>query len=124
MRSIGEFDDFDIRIEDMVQLDNDWLKYKVIENAEDFGTRPSGKALKTDVLNIIKRMSKPIILDFADIAIVGSSFIDEFIAKMYVELGSVKFNQLISIVNMNDELVHLCNRAIAMRINQAWETKE
>lgn len=124
LRSIGEFDDFDIRIEDMVQLDNDWLKYKVIEYAEDFGTRPSGKALKTDVLNIIKRTGKPIILDFTDIIIVGSSFIDEFIAKMYVELGSIKFNQLISIVNMNDELVHLCNRAIAMRINQTWETKK
>lgn len=124
MRSIGEFDDFDIRIEDMIQLDNDWLKYKVIEYAEDFGTRPSGKALKIDVLNIIKRTGKPIILDFTDIIIVGSSFIDEFIAKMYVELGSIKFNQLISIVNMNNELVHLCNRAIAMRINQTWETKK
>jgi hypothetical protein len=124
LKSIGGIDDFDIRIEDMIQEQNDWLNYKVLENAEDLGTRPSGKALKIDVLNIIRRTGKPIIIDFSDILIVGSSFIDEFIGKMYVELGSVKFNQLISITNMNDELIHLCNRAIAMRINQEWEAKE
>jgi hypothetical protein len=118
LKSIGEIDDFDIRIENMVQEQNDLINYKVLEYAEDLGTRQSGKALKTDVLNIIRRKGKPIIIDFSDILIVGSSFIDEFIAKMYVELGSVKFSQLISIKNMNDELLHLCNRAIAMRVNQ------
>lgn len=124
LRSIGGIDDFDIRIEDMKQEANDWLVYNVIDYAEDLGTRPAGKALKTDILNIIRRTSQPVIIDFSDILIVGSSFIDEFIGKMYVELGTIKFNQLISIANMNDEIEHLCNRAIAMRINQQWETKE
>ena len=124
LRSIGGIEDFNIRIEDMKQELNDWLIYRVSDYAEDLGTRSSGKALKTDVLNIMIRTKQPIIIDFYNISMVSSSFIDEFIGKMYVELGSVKFNQLISITNMNDEVVHLCNRAIAMRINQEWETKD
>lgn len=123
LRSIGGIDDFDIRIDDMVQENSDWLKYKVADNAKDTGTRSSGRSLRIDVFNIMRRKEKPVIIDFSDILIVGSSFIDEFIAKMYIELGAVKFNQLISIVNMNDELAHLCDRAIAMRINNEWNSK-
>lgn len=123
LKSMGEFDDFDIRIEEMKQENDDKLIYKVIDYAKDLGTRPSGKAIKTDVLNTIIRTKQPIVLDFSDIQMVGSSFIDEFIGKMYVELGSVKFNQIISIKNMNEDVVHLCNRAIAMRVKQEWETR-
>lgn len=121
LKSIGEFDDFDIRIEDMKQETDNTLIYKVADYAKDLGTRPSGKAVKTDVLNTIIRTKQPIILDFSNIQIVGSSFIDEFIGKMYVELGVIKFNQIISIRNMNEEVIHLCNRAIAMRVKQEWE---
>ncbi|MBQ9531685.1 MAG: STAS-like domain-containing protein [Eubacterium sp.] len=121
LKSIGDFYDFDIRIEDMKRKNSDALVYRVIQNAKDLGTRPAGKAVRIDVLNTIIRTKQPITLDFSEIEIVGSSFIDEFIGIMYVELGSVKFNQLINIVNMNEEVVHLCNRAIAMRIKQALD---
>ena len=120
LRSIGGIDDFDIRIDDMVQENRDALRYKIMKQTDGTSTRISGRSLRIDVLNIIKRYQSPIILDFSDILIVSSSFMDEFIAKMYVDLGSVKFNQLISMVNMNENLVHICNRAIAMRINQEW----
>ena len=120
LRSIGDIEDFDIRIDKMVQEKSDWLIYKVSDYADDTGTRPSGKALRIDVMNIIRRTGQPIIIDFSDILICGSSFIDEFIAKLSIELGPVKFNQLIVLHNMNEELVHLCNRAIAMRINKEW----
>lgn len=124
LKSIGEFDDFDIRIENMKQEENSWLLYQVADCTKDFGTRLSGKALRIDVLNTLIRTQQPVILDFSGIEIVGSSFIDEFVGKMYVELGSVKFNQLVSILNMNDDIIHLCNRAIALRVKETWETKE
>lgn len=122
LRSIGGIDDFDIRIEDMIQEDSNVLRYKIVDQTDGTSTRSSGRALRIDVLNIIKRYQSPIILDFSDILIVSSSFMDEFVAKMYIDLGSVKFNQLISIVNMNENLIHICNRAIAMRINQEWNS--
>lgn len=122
LRSIGGIDDFDIRIEDMIQENSNVLKYTIKKQTDGTSTRSSGRSLRIDVLNIIKRYQSPIILDFSDILIVSSSFMDEFIAKMYIDLGSVKFNQLISMVNMNENLVHICNRAIAMRINQEWNS--
>lgn len=94
------------------------LNEKIVEQTNGTSTRISGRSLRIDVLNIIKRYKSPIILDFSDILIVSFSFMDEFVAKMYIDLGSVKFNQLISIVNMNENLIHICNRAIAIQINQ------
>lgn len=121
LKSIGEFEDFDIRIENMKQTESDWLIYHITHYTNDFGTRLSGKALRNDVLNTLIRTQQPAVLDFSEIEIVGSSFIDEFIGKMYVELGAVKFNQTISMINMNEDIIHLCNRAIAMRITETWK---
>lgn len=124
LKSIGGIDDCDLRIDNMLQDDADLLVYKISDNADDYGTRQSGKALRNDIINILKRTKTPIAIDFSDIMIVSSSFIDELIAKMVIKLGYVQFNQFISLINMNDELAHLCNRAVAMRTNQEWESKQ
>ena len=79
-------------------------------------TRLTGKELRTDVLNIIKRTRQPVIIDFSGIMIASSSFIDEFIAKMFHSLGDEKFHQSIVLVKMNENISHLCNRAISMRM--------
>lgn len=120
LKSIGGIEDFDIRIDDMIQEKSGWIVYKVVDNTNDISLRQSGKALRIDIENILRRTKSPIAIDFSDILVASSSFIDEFIAKMYIDLGSVQFNQLISLTNMNDDLSYLCNRAIAKRINSTW----
>lgn len=124
LKSIGGIDNFDIRIDNMQQDGYSQLVYKISKYAQDYGTRQSGKALRNDIINILRRTRTPIAIDFSDIMIVSSSFIDEFIAKMVIRLGYVQFNQYISLINMNDELAYLCNRAVAMRTNQEWKAKE
>lgn len=61
-----------------------------------------------------------IILDFAGVKTVSSSFVDELIAKLVLRLGIIKFNQLIRMINMNDDVKFLCERSIYMRIYEAW----
>lgn len=118
-KSIGGFDGFDIRLEDML-TDNDYYKYDVFENCSGTATRESGRESYNDVLNIIARRESPMILDFSNVHHVSSSFIDEFIAKLVVHTGFCKFNQMFKIVGMNHTVEHLCNRAVAMRIYDEW----
>lgn len=116
LKSIGGIDDFDIRIdEDMAQVDSDWLVYNVKEYANDTGTRASGKELRLDVTNIINRKDAPMIIDFSNIDIVSSSFIDEFLAKLYMDFGNDKFSRYISVANMNEEIKFLFNRSLQLR---------
>lgn len=117
--SIGGFDGFDKRLDDMLQ-DSDVLLYDVYRNCEGTATREAGKFLRFDVINTFIRTKSKICLDFTQIATVSSSFIDEFIGKMVIELGFVLFNNAISIVGMNDTVQYLCNRSIYMRIFEEW----
>ncbi len=120
LKSLDGFDGFDIRIDDMWQDDN-WLKYDVYKNCSGTGTRLAGEELRNDVINILRKTNAPIILDFSSLKACSSSFIDEFIAKLMVEIGFVEFNRSIRIANMNKTVAHLCERSIAMRMHQSWQ---
>lgn len=50
-----------------------------------------------------------------------SSFIDEFVAKLYLELGRLEFNKRVVLVKMNDMISHLCERSVAMRVSEEWK---
>lgn len=120
LKSIGGFDGFDIRIDNMLDI-NDYLRYDVYANCAGTGTRLAGRELRNDVLNTIQRANSPIILDFIGIKACSSSFIDEFVAKMVIDLGFMKFNELVKIENMNKTVQHLCERSIAIRTHESWE---
>lgn len=121
LSTIGDFDDCDIRIENMMSDALDTIIYKVIDNTKDFGTRQSGRAIRNDILNIMKRTKFPIVIDFDEIVIASSSFMDEMIAKIVEKLGIEEFNKTISLININPELLHLCNRSIYMRMTENTE---
>ncbi len=119
---INGFDGFDIRIDNMWDDNNsNWLRYNVYENCSGTGTRLAGKELKNDVINTLRRTKAPIILDFEAVKTCSSSFIDEFLCKLFLELGVLEFNKLIKIENMDDFIKHLFERSIYMRMHTEWE---
>ncbi len=120
LKSIDGFDGFDIRIDNMLQ-DDDWLRYDVYQHSYGTGTRLAGAELRNDVLNIMRKAKSPIVLDFANVQACSSSFIDEFVAKLITEIGILKFNESVKIVNMNKTVSHLCERSVFMRIHQSWQ---
>lgn len=122
LSSFNGFDGFDIRIDDMWQ-DNNMLRYDVFKHSAGTGTRIAGEELRNDVLNIIKRAQSPIILDFINVRACSSSFIDEFLSKMIVEIGLLEFNKLIRIENMNSLVSHLFDRSTALRFHQSVSDK-
>ena len=108
----------------MVQDNHDSLLYDIFENCQGTATREAGRLLRNDVLNIINRRKTVITLDFSKVATVSSSFIDELIAKMVLQLGLLQFNQLIAIKGMNETVRYLCERSVYMRINEEWGKKD
>lgn len=120
--TIGGFDSFDKRLDDMVQ-ENDSLLYDVFDNTPGTATREAGRLLRNDIRNIIVRTNAPMVLDFSKVKTVSSSFIDELIAKLVLDFGFVRFNQIITIKGMNETVMHLCNRSVYMRIYEEWSNR-
>lgn len=121
-RSIGGFDGFDIRIDDMLN-ESGCLEYDIFKNGQGTATREAGMYLRNDIENILRREKAKIILDFGNVQTVSSSFIDELIAKMVLDIGFVNFNDLIQIKGMNRDVRLLCERSLYMRIFEEWKNK-
>lgn len=96
--------------------DEDTLYLKMTEQVEGAGTRAAGRALRTKVINLlIAKPNYPIRIDWQDINVIASSFADEFLGKLFVELGKEKFEALVQNSNMTEVIEHIINKAITER---------
>lgn len=122
--SIGQYEVFDSRIDDMLRETDEFIHYNVFENSQGTGTREAGAKLRNDVINIFRRGKRVVILDFSQVQTISSSFIDEFIAKLVLHFGFVAFNKYIRIVNMNKNVALLCERSFYMRVSDEWQNRK
>lgn len=123
-QSIGGYDGFDFRINEMLSEEDEFVHYDVFGNSKGTATREAGRYLRNDIVNILRREQRGIILEFSSVKTVSSSFIDELIAKLFLILGFVQFNALVKISGMNDTVRFLCERSLYMRIHNEWELKQ
>lgn len=105
------------------QLENEQgeLVFKIATLAEGTGTRESAIRLKNEILNLMKSNSKISILDFEGVSLVTSSFIDELVAKLLVDLGLFQFNQRIKLANMTSLLQQTLQKSVIQRIIEEYK---
>jgi hypothetical protein len=106
-------------------LENDYGQYiyKISETASGTGTRQSANSIKNEILNIQKQTNKPITIDFSNIGIISSSFADELIAKLIIDLGFYQFQQTFKLINMNHTIQSILQRSICMRFAEFYKQK-
>lgn len=91
---------------------------KIRDQAGGAGSRLAARELKTLIVNVLNDGVHHIVLDFEGQAVVSSSFADEVIGKMFLEMGFNSFNQRIRLRSMNETVSTLVDRAIARRMAQ------
>ena len=101
---------------DEISTEYGWLNFVVKEQAVDgVGTRFAGKRLKHNILNLARCDSQPILINFEGVDMITSSFADEFIGKLIHDVGFVQFSSRFRIINSNEYIAALLNKAISMR---------
>jgi anti-sigma regulatory factor (Ser/Thr protein kinase) len=99
-----------------LDLTSEDLHFKVALEARSLGSRAAGEPLRRRLENISRMTDgKRVILDFADVALVSSSFADEVVAKLFVLLGPLEFMQRFEIRNANKLVTDLIDKAIRQR---------
>jgi hypothetical protein len=91
--------------------------YKLSSQKSGFGTRKSGERIRNEVSNMLLNTNR-LIINFEGIGIVSSSFADELVGKLYLEMGPVSFGQKVSLENMNPTVASIVNKAIIQRLSQ------
>lgn len=92
------------------------IVYPVKDNAEGTGTRKSAERVRNEILNILQESPKTIILDFTGVAVISSSFADELIAKLLLELGLYQFNQVIQLKGLDFTQQNILHRSVVQRM--------
>ena len=97
------------------------LVFNIAELAEGTGTRDSALRLKNEIINLISAKSQIAVLDFEGVSVATSSFIDELVAKLLVDLGLFQFNQRIKLINMSKLLQQTLQKSVIQRIIEEYK---
>lgn len=90
--------------------------YDVSKHVEGTGTRESAVRAKNEVINILRESKKNVVLDFTNVSVISSSFSDELIAKLLLEIGFFQFNNLIKIKGLTMEQQKILQHSIIQRL--------
>lgn len=89
------------------------------QEAGGFGTRDSGRIVRTKIANLLRAdAGHSVRLDFGDVGIISSSFADEAVGKIFLELGPIQFMSRVKIANADSTIKSLIDRAILQRSRQ------
>jgi anti-sigma regulatory factor (Ser/Thr protein kinase) len=100
--------------------DQDCLELKMKEETTGFGSRKSGLQIRTKILNLLKaKPSFPLIIDWSGVPVISSSFADELIGKLFLEMGPMTFMSRIKNKSMEYLIQGLLDKAISQRLTQA-----
>lgn len=93
---------------------------KLSDETVGFGSRSAGRALRTKSLNLLQLdASKRLVLDWSNVPVISSSYADEFVAKMVVELGFAVFSNRCTLVGMEPLVRQIIDKAMFQRVAQA-----
>lgn len=99
--------------------DSDCLMLIMKEEATGFGSRKSGLQIKTKLINLLRaKPNYPIIINWDGVPVISSSFADELIGKLFLELGAMTFSFLVKNRNMEPLIQNLLDKAVAQRLTQ------
>lgn len=105
----------DMRLE---ELEDDAGEHcvRVADFEEGLGTRRSAEQVRTKLLNILNEGAPRLVLDFRGVNVVSSSFADEVLGKLALQMGLVQFVNRFRLRHMSGTVEAIVNRAIQQRI--------
>lgn len=89
---------------------------KIKEECIHVRGRTPARKIRTKILNLLSELEEPLIIDFKDITTPATSFLDELLGLLTLDLGEVIFRQKIKIINMDEFVIKMSNVVIYQRL--------
>ncbi|ACH39795.2 hypothetical protein Gbem_2791 [Citrifermentans bemidjiense Bem] len=103
-------------IEMRYEADDEIIEFNLLNETLSFGTRLVGIPIRRKLLNLYEMSGgQKIIIDMSGIPVISSSFADEVLGKIFMEIGQTNFNRRFGLKNMNKTVHGLIERALTQR---------
>jgi anti-sigma regulatory factor (Ser/Thr protein kinase) len=100
------------------QHDREEVLFVMSDEATSFGSRVAGTPVRIKLMNLLRMCpGQRIVVDFSGIPLVSSSFADEALGKLFVEIGPVTFAQRFEFRNLATTVKQLIDKAISQRMS-------
>lgn len=99
-----------------IESPDGFYRVGVLEIEEALGSRAKGSEVRTRLQNYLAAGAEMIVLDFAGVGVISSSFADEVLGKLAAEIGELNFRRRIFIDSASVTNRSLIERAIALRL--------
>lgn len=121
--ALGGYTPADIRYENKLDDDN-CLIFTLSEESNGYGTRIAGERVRNKVINHFLRTDPPsrVLIDFAGVSMISSSFADEFIGKLLVQWGFCRFINTVQLCNLSPTIEMIINRSVSQRMSLLFPT--
>lgn len=90
---------------------------RVSDECHDTATRETAKRFRRKILAMLPDMYDKLYIDFSDTTRASSSFLDELLGRLFLELGVDDFLDKIGVINMNSALMDMANVVIRQRLH-------
>jgi len=81
------------------------------------GSRPPAKDLRRKILSLLPDVDRqPVLLNFAGVKSASSSFLDELLGRLVLELGVPIFKSKVTVINMSEHIKQMANVVIKQRL--------
>lgn len=81
------------------------------------GSRPPAKDLRRKILTLLPDVDRmPLLLNFAGVTSASSSFLDELLSRLIVQIGEPQFKAKVKVINMSTQLREMANVVIRQRL--------
>jgi len=95
---------------------DDRIVFEMVKETHSFGSRVAGTPLRNKLYNIITMTDDIVYIDFDEINIASSSFIDESIVKLIEKMGKEDFKRKCRLININQTLMNILNKSYKQRL--------
>lgn len=93
-------------------------RVSVADFEEGLGTRRSAEQIRIKLVNLLNEGAPRLVLDFSNINVISSSFADEVLGKLALQMGFVQFVNRFRLDRMSETVESIVNRAIQQRISE------
>lgn len=118
-----DYDPIDLHLEDFEDDINSYV-YDIAKHSEGTGTREAGKRARIQILNIVKQTGTDITLDFLNVGVMSSSYADELIVKLLLDVGIFQFNRAIRLKGLSDTHKRILEKSFRQRTSQEQTVRE
>ena len=119
----SEYEPYSVIEDEYLDLASDQLTIMMCDETFGFGSRQAGVQMYTKCQNILRNSTKRLVIDWADVPLIASSFADEFIGKLYADIGPLDFPSRVQLRGMDRTTKHILNSAISQRMSERYRRR-